>query len=488
MAVDRAALVGPALAPGLSGQWAHLKTKVPQSLTPRSEDDCPRCRTNTVRSPRLHLADPPPPPWNQVKSPRGRKKSIPTEGYACLNPHCPYRLITDARVQALVGDGTHGHDHIPDWRCQACHRKFSARRDTALYRLRTPAEVVGTALALLVEGVAPDALQRVLGIRETTQRRWLTRAGLHAQSLHEHFSYNLTLAHLQLDELFTTTRQAAHDLWLWVALDATTKFIPALALGPRTQEMAHHLIHQVRQTLAASHLPVFSRDGLKLYFYALTAHFGQWVQEAGQPTRVWRVLPGLLYAQVQKLHRRRRLVRVNRLMLCGSLEAFTARLQALGLSGRIQTAFIERLNLTLRRSLAPLARRSWSTAQLPAELHLHLEWWRARFAPFRPPAPGPAADPRAAPTHPRPTPAATLPGPYACHGRRSDPTALVGSGGAQLPTAQPLNHPHPKTQHRAGDCAVTRGGEQEPRLAFRPPHPLFRPHSIYPPSKNVAPT
>jgi transposase InsO family protein len=44
-----------------------------------------------------------------------------------------------------------------------------------------------------------------------------------------------------------------------------------------------------------------------------------------------------------------------------------------------QTAFIERLNLTVRRSLAPLARRSWSLAQLPGELTLQLEWWRAYY-------------------------------------------------------------------------------------------------------------
>jgi IS1 family transposase len=363
---------------------ASPKPRNPKSLRPRSEDDCPHCRTNTVRSPRLRLADPPPPPWHQVKSPRGRKKSINTEGYACRNAQCPYRLITDARVHALVGDGFHGHDHIPDLRCQACHRKFSARRDTALYRLRTPAEIVETTLALFAEGAAPDALQRVYGIQETTQRLWRTRAGLHAQSLHEHFSHDLQLAHIQLDELFTTARQATHDLWLWVALDVTTKFIPAFRLGPRTQEMAHHLIHQVRQALATSHIPVFSSDGLKLYFYALTAHFGQWLHDAGQTKRVWCALPGLLYAQVQKIHRRRRLIRVNWKILCGSLEAFAARLQALGLSGRIQTAFIERLNLTLRRSLAPLARRSWSTAQLPGELQLHLEWWRAYYHFVRP--------------------------------------------------------------------------------------------------------
>jgi IS1 family transposase len=287
-------------------------------------------------------------------------------------------------VHALVGDGTHGYDHIPDLRCQACDRKFSARRDTALYRLRTPAKAIGLTLALLAEGVSPDALQRVLGIRETTQRLWLTRAGLHAQSLHEHFSHGLQLAHIQLDELFTHARQAAHDLWLWVALDATTKFIPALLLGPRTQDLAHHLIHQVRQTLATAHLPIFSSDGLKLYFYALTAHFGQWGQDVGQAKPVWHALPGLLYAQVQKIHRRRRLVRVDRQMLCGSFEPFTAQLQTLGLSGHIQTAFIERVNLTLRRSLAPLARRSWSLAQLPGELTLHLEWWRAYYHFVRP--------------------------------------------------------------------------------------------------------
>ena len=366
---------------------SRLTSPKPRSLkplTPRPEDDCPDCQVAPVRSTRLRPADPPPLPWPAVKSRRGRRKSIRTEGYACRNSECPYRLITDSRVHALVGDGFHGRDHIPDLRCQACDRKFSARRDTALYRLRTPAEIISLVLGLLAEGVAPDALQRVFGIRETTQRLWLTRAGLHAQSLHEHFSHGLRLAHIQLDELFTTARQTAHDLWLWVALDVTTKFIPAFSLGPRTQDMAHHLIHQVRQTLGAGHLPVFSSDGLNLYFYALTAHFGQWIHDASRPKRTWRALPGLLYAQVQKIHRRRRLVRVNRQMLCGSLEDFTARLQALGLSGRIQTAFIERLNLTARRSLAALARRSWSLAQLPDALTFQLEWWRAHYHFVRP--------------------------------------------------------------------------------------------------------
>jgi len=40
-------------------------------------------------------------------------------------------------------------------------------------------------------------------------------------------------------------------LWLWLTIDPLTKIIPALHLGPRTQNMAHLLIHSLRQVLAA---------------------------------------------------------------------------------------------------------------------------------------------------------------------------------------------------------------------------------------------
>jgi transposase InsO family protein len=59
-------------------------------------------------------------------------------------------------------------------------------------------------------------------------------------------------------------------------------------------------------------------------------------------------------------------------------------LRALGLSGRIQTAFVERLNLTIRRSIAGLARRSWSAAHSVSELALHFDWWRAYYHFARP--------------------------------------------------------------------------------------------------------
>src|SRR5438477_13069000 len=53
--------------------------------------------------------------------------------------------------------------------------------------------------------------------------------------------------------------------------------------------------------------------------------------------------------------------------------------QGLGLSGRLNTAFIERVNLTVRHGVAALARRTWATSQQAPQLLAQLEWWRAYY-------------------------------------------------------------------------------------------------------------
>ena len=49
------------------------------------------------------------------------------------------------------------------------------------------------------------------------------------------------------------------------------------------------------------------------------------------------------------------------------------------LSGHLNTAFVERVNLTLRRSVAALARRTWATRRQAPPLLAHLEWWRGYY-------------------------------------------------------------------------------------------------------------
>ena len=60
-------------------------------------------------------------------------------------------------------------------------------------------------------------------------------------------------------------------------------------------------------------------------------------------------------------------------------------LQRLGLSGRLNTALIERENLTVRHAVAALARRTWATAQQSPHLLAYLEYWRAYYHFVRPP-------------------------------------------------------------------------------------------------------
>lgn len=104
---------------------------------------------------------------------------------------------------------------------------------------------------------------------------------------------------LQVDELYARVRQKGVP-WLLGALDPVTTVIPTLQLGPPTTEAAMQLVHQVTQVLAPGCVPAFTTDGLRAYFYALTAHFGQWSCEAGQRQAHWQVSDELLHGQLVK--------------------------------------------------------------------------------------------------------------------------------------------------------------------------------------------
>ena len=94
---------------------------------------------------------------------------------------------------------------------------------------------------------------------------------------------------------------------------------------------------------------------------ALLTHYGHWVQPPRRqatgpaPKPRWMPLPQLLYAQVVKTVRRRRLVDVQHRVVFGSLEAVNHVLAPLG--WHINTAFVERINLTIRQHVAAVGRR-----------------------------------------------------------------------------------------------------------------------------------
>jgi IS1 family transposase/transposase-like protein len=242
----------------------------PRIFKPKSERDCHFCQEEKGKHPTAirNL----PEPWSNRKGRGGRKKQFSTQDYFCSNPSCDYYLISDGQVHALVANGKHGaHEVIQDLKCQACGKKFTARRNTILYRLKIHSGLVGKILWLLALGVDVSALEEVFGVREITIRTWLCRSGMQGKKLHERFLAELELIHVQLDELWANVKNSGQDMWLWTASDVKTKLLPVLQVGGRNQEMAYSVVHDLKSRLVAGCVPVFSTDGLKHYFYALTA-------------------------------------------------------------------------------------------------------------------------------------------------------------------------------------------------------------------------
>jgi IS1 family transposase len=220
------------------------------------------------------------------------------------------------------------------------------------------------------------AVARVFEVDPNTVLAWLVEAADHATAFSRYFLHDVRVTQVQLDELFALlsavkagevseaeaiTRLSRSPRWVWTAMDPVTKLLLAIDVGDRTLAMAQSMVHQVVQVLAPGCVPLFLTDGFKEYATALLTHCGQWVQlprrqaTGPAPKPRWMPRPQLLYAQVIKTVRRRRLVRVRHRVVFGTLETVNAVLAPLGC--QINTAFIERLNLTIRQHVAAVGRR-----------------------------------------------------------------------------------------------------------------------------------
>jgi hypothetical protein len=204
---------------------------------PENERDCPNCVQDKGKQIPIPRAIPK--AWSERKGEGGRQKQISTEGYFCSNARCDHYGVREEKVHALVWDGSHGkYEEIPDLKCQACGKKFTIRKNTLLYRLKTHSGLVEKIMWLLALGVDASALEEVFGVRENTIRTWLCRGRLQGRKLHERFMVELELIHVQLDELWGKVKSDRQEVWLWAVTDVKTKLVPVLQLGGRTQAMA----------------------------------------------------------------------------------------------------------------------------------------------------------------------------------------------------------------------------------------------------------
>jgi len=245
-----------------------------------------------------------------------------------------------------------------------------------LYGKRVAPDLLVWAVGALAEGLGIRAVARVFEVDPNTVLQWLVEVADHAAAFSQYFLHDVRVTQVQLDELFALLsavrtgavseaeaiqRLSRSPHWVWAAIDPVTKLLLTVADGDRTLAMAQRVVHQVVQVLAPDCVPLFLTDGFKEYTTALLTHYGQWVQlprrqaTGPAPKPRWMPRPGLLYAQVIKTMRRRRLVHVRHRVVFGTLEAIQQVLAACG--WQINTAFVERLNLTIRQHVAAVGRR-----------------------------------------------------------------------------------------------------------------------------------
>jgi IS1 family transposase len=231
-------------------------------------------------------------------------------------------------------------------------------------------------LACLAEGLGIRGTARVFEVDPNTVLQWLVEAAEQLQAFAQYFLHDIRVHQVQLDELFAllsavkdgevSETEAIERLermsqWVWVAMDPESKLLLVIDVGNRTLALAQRVVHHVAQVLAPNCAPLFLTDGFREYLTALVTHYGHWVQPARRqaigpsPKPRWMPLPQLLYAQVVKTVRRRRLVRVSHRVVFGTLEAVQQVLAACG--WQINTAFVERVNLTIRQHVAAVGRR-----------------------------------------------------------------------------------------------------------------------------------
>jgi transposase-like protein/IS1 family transposase len=254
------------------------------------------------------------------------------------------------------------------YRCTACGKTFGARTGTPYQRLQHSMRRFDRVAALSVEGVNKSAIARLEGVSWNTVARWLELAAARARRFNAVRLRGHALVELQLDEMNTFLQSRKRQTWVFAGIDVWSRLWLATLVGARTYRNTRRFVRSVADASRGGGCPLITTDGFKFYAPIIRHVFGL----------------GCVFAQVIKKIKRNRVVRVGTKLIIGPEWRLDDALVESEDSTKLNTAFIERLNLTIRQGCGYLGRRSPCHARKRRTLTDHLELFRCFYNFVRP--------------------------------------------------------------------------------------------------------
>jgi hypothetical protein len=169
------------------------------------------------------------------------------------------------------------------------------------------------------------------------------------------------------------------DYWIWTAISLPSRLrITSYLSQERSEEAATRFIQQIRAK-SDGRAPFFTSDKLPAYVAALVANYSTIAAPPAkrgrgrprqQPKRL--IDPELRYAQVDKRRQGGRVVEVHRRIFFGTAGDIEIIVKASGCGSKVNTAYVERNNLTMRQNVGRLVRKTLSFSKSEHYLQRHI--------------------------------------------------------------------------------------------------------------------